>query len=492
MRTVDTAYDYSLKDVDQTMNDAEAFIEEVIKKVTPSFPKSCRFKHSGARGDLVYGLAAIKAAGGGELFVRLSAQHYHHTGTPMTEKELVDLAELLGTQKYISGVQKFVKGKSGINVDLDDFRNCYVDRNHLSRSHLMAIGTNINLAEPWIDPNEIKPKHVADIVVSRSSRYHGPFDWGELLSWRQQCVFVGLEKEHAKFNAVTGLQIPYHKTETVLELAQVIRGSKLFVGNQSFPYALAEAMKQPRALEVCGTAPNCYPQDKSGFTRLGQDIIRHFLFGEPVDSRGNTRRFPRKASFFKEYKKTDRVEGRPMISVIVPHLDESVGADIISQLASWTEKWEVVVPATGAEVLGAKVSDADGSFERRANKMAAFSGGSYLLVLDFRKKSSVSLVEKVALKLRKIGGFVGTWLSLDGYPHVCGGCFGMVRSVYQEGGLYNERMRSGKWNMLEMNLRYTSRGCSCQCVGQEDGFEEDGDEASCNAQYIKDVYGVAL
>ena len=275
---VDTNYDYSKQGagIDQTMGNAEAFIEFVIEKIEPVFPKNRRFRHSGARGDLAYGLAAMKAMGGGTLFISLSPRHYAKGGTPMKVTDVEQFRELLCTQDYVDDVRVWKRGKSDINVNLDLFRAANINCNLLSRSHLMATGADFDLGDVWIDPAKIGSKYVSDIVISRSPRYHGPFDWGHLLPWLDRCTFVGHEDEHRQFQEDTGMDISFHPVESYLEMARVICGSRLFIGNQSFPYSLAEAMKHPRVLEECPACPNCHPQSDNGFTVLTPMVIRHF------------------------------------------------------------------------------------------------------------------------------------------------------------------------------------------------------------------------
>ena len=47
-----------------------------------------------------------------------------------------------------------------------------------------------------------------------------------------------------------------------LELARAIAGAKFFIGNQSFFFAVAEALKVKRALEVCYQTPNVIVEGK--------------------------------------------------------------------------------------------------------------------------------------------------------------------------------------------------------------------------------------
>ena len=55
-----------------------------------------------------------------------------------------------------------------------------------------------------------------------------------------------------------------------LQLANMIRSCRLFIGNQSFPYALAEAMKVRRVLELDPSTPNVVPCGGEGYDVLFQ------------------------------------------------------------------------------------------------------------------------------------------------------------------------------------------------------------------------------
>ena len=63
-----------------------------------------------------------------------------------------------------------------------------------------------------------------------------------------------LPEEHAAFSSAFG-DVPHHPTADFLELARVIAGCKLFVGNSSSPYAIAEALKKPVVQEVATYTP---------------------------------------------------------------------------------------------------------------------------------------------------------------------------------------------------------------------------------------------
>jgi hypothetical protein len=59
--------------------------------------------------------------------------------------------------------------------------------------------------------------------------------------------------------------LKYRGVNDFLEFARIIAGCKFFIGNQSFPYAVAEALKVNRALEVCFECPNVIPEGPNGY-----------------------------------------------------------------------------------------------------------------------------------------------------------------------------------------------------------------------------------
>jgi hypothetical protein len=65
-------------------------------------------------------------------------------------------------------------------------------------------------------------------------------------------------------------------------LASVIKGSELFIGNQSMAYAIAEIIKHPRIVEVCPYANNVIPTGANGygaFTLVNLIQIMKYKYG---------------------------------------------------------------------------------------------------------------------------------------------------------------------------------------------------------------------
>ncbi len=76
------------------------------------------------------------------------------------------------------------------------------------------------------------------------------FDWDVLLSTLgpHNCVFVSrLESEYNDFNRP---DVEYYKPKDNYEHACIIKGARFFIGNQSFPSALADSLGVNRIFEL--------------------------------------------------------------------------------------------------------------------------------------------------------------------------------------------------------------------------------------------------
>jgi len=222
------------------------------------------FKHRGALGDIIYALPTIHALDGGILYITKIHQYEFL-------KRLLDLQENI----EIKG------GKvKGIIYDMNQYRviDKEAEKNkevkHLAVCHAEVFNVKCNLIDSWI---KVSPKYKADIVVSRSTRYHDVegIDWEMLNGYN--VLFLGFENDYKEFIKKSKFYPDYIKCKDALEMAQIIAGSKLFIANQTLSFALAEAMKHPRVLEVCYRKNNCQPYGSNGYTYLTKELIERYL-----------------------------------------------------------------------------------------------------------------------------------------------------------------------------------------------------------------------
>lgn len=225
------------------------------------------YRSAGDLGDTVMQCCAIKALGGGTLC--LHAERW--TREPMTEAKVESLRSLLITQPYIEDVRWLRTGEVA-DVNLNDFRAAYF-RDFRSPN----FPKQRNLCE-WIlrthgcDPAEqnkqwlnVVPNPVARVVINRTGPgrqathvyQNGRFPWRRIVEeYMGNIAFVGTPVEHEYFVRHFG-RVPRLPTTNLLDLARVIAGAELFIGNQSCAYAIAEGLKRSAILEVCPWLPNC-------------------------------------------------------------------------------------------------------------------------------------------------------------------------------------------------------------------------------------------
>lgn len=127
-----------------------------------------------------------------------------------------------------------------------------------------------DLSEPWVMLSEPASHSLSDyILINRTERYKiDKINYSFLKPYEEELIFTGTEKEHENFCKEFRLDIARADVDDFLDLAHLMNGCRFFIGNQSFPWNLANAMGVPRILEMCAYAPNCQPfvgKDNYGF-----------------------------------------------------------------------------------------------------------------------------------------------------------------------------------------------------------------------------------
>lgn len=232
------------------------------------------FFHSGDYGDLLYSLPILATLGSVDLYV---GPHGPETKTraSMSKDHFKGIEPLLKKQPYLNRVKWVESIPSGV-VNLNMFRPFWaqvgrqepialLQMDHLGYRQPYSIaamhGGLLKIKAPdwtksWLEG--IKEKRAASIIINRTSRYHNTtFPWGELVNaYGKHMAFVGTQQEHEEFTKEYGF-IPYIKTRTLLQLAEVIAGADLFIGNQSSAYAIAEGLKCNTIQETYPKSPDC-------------------------------------------------------------------------------------------------------------------------------------------------------------------------------------------------------------------------------------------
>ena len=158
--------------------------------------------------------------------------------------ELIKMSvPLLESQSYITKVEQWNKYQK-VSLDIDVFRKVFPARPSLCEKILASFSVPFSeVQKPWI---ECEAKKIARVVFNRSFRYRNENTaYQQILEEnKESAVFIGLPEEHRDFENKFG-RIDYYKIQDFLEMAQIINGAELFVGNQSSPLALAIAMHKP-------------------------------------------------------------------------------------------------------------------------------------------------------------------------------------------------------------------------------------------------------
>lgn len=233
------------------------------------------FKHSGNSGDVIYSLPAVyQLAKNAKAHLHLkinesgnsqtSKNFYHPLGAVMLNEKMIELLKpLLLFQPQIAECD--VLTDQHVDYDLDLIRSYpfEVDRGSISRWYFNVFGVYADLSVPWLTaPKDERFKE--HIVIARSHRYRSPgIDYSFLKKYPKK-IFIGVAEEHADMKKMIP-DIEWHPVKDFLEMAAIINGCRLFIGNQSFPFSLAEALKVNRILEVYYKAPNVVVEGKGGY-----------------------------------------------------------------------------------------------------------------------------------------------------------------------------------------------------------------------------------
>ncbi len=225
------------------------------------------FHHGGDYGDIIYALPVIKALGGGVLFISPDNRF------PWPRKPLGSIDEhwagnlipLLNAQPYIwqslhTGALPF-----SVDVDLNAFReyystltpNCFKS---IFALHQMKFGVHHDDRQPWLTVD--KPQEIPGrpIVVNRTQRYQNEnFPWGDLVAkYGSKMIFVGTNYEHDLFKGFSPHKpVPLASTPSLLDVARVVAGAKVFIGNQSSAMAIALGLGKRLIQEVWPQNANC-------------------------------------------------------------------------------------------------------------------------------------------------------------------------------------------------------------------------------------------
>lgn len=136
-------------------------------------------------------------------------------------------------------------------------------------------GIHCNLNKPYlfVDKNiNLKNK----IIIIRSSRRQNNFIEYNFLNNYKDILFLGLKEEFQLLKKDLPL-LEYYETQNFLELAEIINSCKIFIGNISFGYSIAEALKVPRLLESHPNSPFVNPSGDNAYEFYFQEHFEYLF-----------------------------------------------------------------------------------------------------------------------------------------------------------------------------------------------------------------------
>ncbi|MBI4691723.1 MAG: hypothetical protein HY754_15900 [Nitrospirae bacterium] len=248
--------------------------------------------HSGNSGDIIYSLPAVKELGAEHFIINLCRDTYFK-GRNIDLEMAKALSPLLLAQPYIKRVsivssnlplEYLSEPIEGGSFILDKFRLQDVFKHHLAISHAKAFNLHINLYEKWLHVETDKPDNDY-IVVALTPRYRSLSKefWLEVLAGLKAIIVIGVPDE---FHCLSGVTADFITCGDFLEMAKIIGSARLFIGNPSLAYAIAEGLKVPRMVELPSEPRNAYPIGRSGYiaphsVKEARDLIERLVSDSP-------------------------------------------------------------------------------------------------------------------------------------------------------------------------------------------------------------------
>lgn len=219
-----------------------------------------KFFHSGDIGDIIASLPSVRAIGGGDFFIGDGFARESMRGNRFNA-----IKPLLEAQPYIRSVQWSDACPNGAK-DFSTFRHDLIVGESLAHWQARHLGVEIS-TEPWLTV-PVSDRSKGRAVIARSLRYHSRWHmWNTILKAHPNALFVGLREEYMHLSSATQVKFEHAPTADLLELASIIAGCKIFIGNQSCPWWIAFALGVPTIQEVFANSPN---------SRIERDGARYF------------------------------------------------------------------------------------------------------------------------------------------------------------------------------------------------------------------------
>jgi hypothetical protein len=229
------------------------------------------FLHAGHIGDIINTLPILKEISKTHtcnLFIQLDVPapdvyNSHPAGKFFLNKRIYNmLLPLLKSQPYIGSIEIYNNQK--IDIDFNLIRelpiNLLFDN---ARYGFHIAGAQVDLSKKFLEVED-HPNLKNKITILRSLRYQNPFINYGFLEKFENLYYLGTldEYNHLKKELKN---LEFYECKNFLEMASIIKSSKVFIGNSSLGIDIADGLKTPRLLEASPYFPARQVHGENGF-----------------------------------------------------------------------------------------------------------------------------------------------------------------------------------------------------------------------------------
>lgn len=173
---------------------------------------------------------------------------------PMTLERYAAIAPLLERQPYINALS-FEHDPRGLTHSTVNFRATKMREGEAHnlvnwQADFFGLRQDVDLS-PWIEGIEPSEESKGKTIFARTLRYRNPqWNWRLVADqYAANALFVGHEDEWRDLCQQTGRQIPWRKTDNLLQVAELIKGSDLLISNQTVHWWIAFGIGHPTIQE---------------------------------------------------------------------------------------------------------------------------------------------------------------------------------------------------------------------------------------------------
>ncbi len=229
------------------------------------------FLHAGHIGDIINVLPVVKEISKSHkcnLIIQTNlpapdVYNSHPAGKFYLNKKIYDmLYPLLIKQSYIKKVELY-SGQS-IDINFNLIRELPINLCFDNKRYWFHIaGIQVDLSKKYLEVEDhanIRNK----ITICRSLRYQNPFIDYSFLEKYEDIYYIGVSKEYENLKKKIK-NLKFYECKDFLEMAMIIKSSKMHIGNQTLGIDIAEGLKSPRMMEVSPYFPTTQIHGEKGY-----------------------------------------------------------------------------------------------------------------------------------------------------------------------------------------------------------------------------------